>query len=114
MPAYSTKDCDQLVELMQSQIIFPYVQEEAERDSLQSRLLEVPGRLLSINTLIQDTIYLKQSVRAFQNLLPKQFKGTINELQGPGIIIKASTMFNSFKRFHFALERERRWNWRTC
>ena len=42
MPAYSTKDRDQLVELMRSQIIFPYVQEEAERDSLQSRLLEVP------------------------------------------------------------------------
>ena len=79
-----------------------------------NRLLEVPGWLLSINTLTQDTLYLKQSVRAFQNLLPKQFKGTINELQGPGIIIKASTMFNSFKRFHFALERERRWNWRTC
>lgn len=79
MPAYSTKDRDQLVELMQSQIIFPYVQEEAERDSLQSRLLEVPGRLLSINTLIQDTLYLKQPVRAFRNLLPKRFKGTINE-----------------------------------
>lgn len=64
---------------MQSQIIFSYVQEKTERDSLQNRLLEVPGWLVSINTLIQDPLYLKQPVKAFQNLLPKRFKGTINE-----------------------------------
>ncbi|PYH98937.1 hypothetical protein BO71DRAFT_415861 [Aspergillus ellipticus CBS 707.79] len=66
MFSYLLDDCDRLQGLMVSGIIFPH-------------LLQIPGRLLSINTLIQDTLYLQSPAKVFRSLLPKRFKGTLRE-----------------------------------
>lgn len=79
MPSYSSDDRHRLTGLISSEIIFPLISGETERAALQNRLLEFPGRLLSINTLIQDTIYPEQPAKAFRNLLPRRFKGTLRE-----------------------------------
>ncbi|PYH80578.1 hypothetical protein BO82DRAFT_285995 [Aspergillus uvarum CBS 121591] len=78
MFSYSLDDCDRLQGLMISGTVFPHVKGD-ERINLQRKLLQIPGRLLSINTLIQDTLYLQSPAKAFRSLLPKRFKGTLRE-----------------------------------
>ncbi|KAB8069697.1 hypothetical protein BDV29DRAFT_198506 [Aspergillus leporis] len=79
MPSYSLDDRNRLIELMRTERIFPLISGEGERETLQNKLIEISGRILSINTLVQDTLYLERPVKAFRSLLPRKFKGTVRQ-----------------------------------
>lgn len=77
MPQYSYSDRTRIVELMESGRLFALVPGVEERKELLDRLLVTPGRILSLNTLIHDTLYLERPARAFRSLLPQKFKGSL-------------------------------------
>jgi hypothetical protein len=79
MPSYSLEDRDHLIELIRTERIFPLISEQGERAKLENKLIKISGRILSINTLIQDTLYLERPVKAFRSLLPRKFKGTVRQ-----------------------------------
>lgn len=60
-----------IMELMESGRLFALVPGGEERKALLDRLLVIPGRILSLNMLIHDTLYLERPARAFRSLLPK-------------------------------------------
>ncbi|KAH8691896.1 hypothetical protein BGW36DRAFT_362925 [Talaromyces proteolyticus] len=77
MPMYSQSDRDQIQRLMQSKDFFPLVAEHDARDTLFKRLMETPGRFISLCTMVQDINYLMPCTRAFRRLLPEKFEGAI-------------------------------------
>lgn len=77
MPQYSSADQDRIVELVESGRVFPAISAAEERRELLNRLLGNTGRILSLNTLIHDTILLERPAKAFRALLPGNPKGSL-------------------------------------
>src|SRR6266487_5957565 len=77
MPKYSVADQSHITSLMQSGSLFPAVTQSEDRNSILNKLLQIPGRILTLHTLSQDWIYMGPPSRALRGLLPKNFKGSI-------------------------------------
>lgn len=77
MPLYSSDDQSYISELMDSGRLFPLVSQLQRREALSQRLLQCPGRILSLHTLVHDTRYLRLPARAFQELVPFRKKDTV-------------------------------------
>lgn len=69
MPQDSSADSWFITQLMQDGVLFPLVTGQ-ERSSLQDRLLESPGRLLTLFSLAQDTLFLEPCAKVLQQLVP--------------------------------------------
>lgn len=76
MPQASTKDNEHIVQLIKSQTLFPLVS-GSERAELVNRLSTIAGRITSINTLVQDTLFLDGPAKALHRLCPPKFKGSV-------------------------------------
>lgn len=76
MPQASTKDNEHIVQLLESGALFPYISGSG-RAELINRLSTIAGRITSINTLVQDTLFLDGPARALHRLCPPKFKGSV-------------------------------------
>ncbi|KAJ5901441.1 hypothetical protein N7495_001969 [Penicillium taxi] len=79
MPKCSSKDRELLIDLVRSKRIFPLLTNSDERAALQECLLAIPERLVTINTLLQDTLILESPAKAIHQLCPLKFHGSLNE-----------------------------------
>lgn len=77
MPQSSIHDREHLTRLILSDTTVFQGVKGADRDELLRRLLSITGRLTSINTLIQDTLFLDGPARALHQLCPAKFKGSL-------------------------------------
>ncbi|KAJ5084782.1 hypothetical protein NUU61_009361 [Penicillium alfredii] len=73
MPECSLGDRRRIAELVESKQIFPLISGVEERKILQDKLVSTPGRLISLNTLIQDTLFLEGPAKALHRLCPPKF-----------------------------------------
>lgn len=64
---------------MESGKIFPRVIEDKDRKVLLDRLISTKGRILTINTLVQDTIFLEGPAKALHRLCPPLFRGSLSK-----------------------------------
>jgi hypothetical protein len=76
MPQSSLVDRKRIAELVDSGQIFPLVTGAEERTTLRDSLLSTPGRIISLNTLIKDTLFLDGPAKALRRLCPPRFKGS--------------------------------------
>lgn len=74
MPESSLSDRDRITELMESGQIFAQVTEARDRQAILEALISTPGRILSLKTLTQDTLFLDEPAWALRCLFP-HFKG---------------------------------------
>ena len=77
MPQSSLVDRKRIAELVDSGQIFPLVTGVEERTALRDSLLSTPGRIISLNTLIKDTLFLEEPAKALRRLCPPRFKGSL-------------------------------------
>ncbi|PWY96042.1 hypothetical protein BO94DRAFT_601220 [Aspergillus sclerotioniger CBS 115572] len=77
MPTISLQDQKTIRKLVDSGDLFPLITDQEERKTLCNRLLCVSGRILSLQTLVDDTCYLDYPARILRTLLPTGFKGSI-------------------------------------
>ncbi|GBF63945.1 hypothetical protein TMEN_6613 [Trichophyton mentagrophytes] len=78
-PNYSTHDAAKIRKMMQEGAIFPDIRSQEARNSILSRLLSIDGRILSLYTFFQDTIYFRDCHRILRQLLPPTFTTTREE-----------------------------------
>lgn len=69
MPLRSTADAKAIERKLQSGVLFPSVV-GSERDGLLSRLLTVSGRILTLYSLAQDTLFLEPCAKILHQLTP--------------------------------------------
>ncbi|KAJ5641207.1 hypothetical protein N7490_005207 [Penicillium lividum] len=74
MPESSLEDRDQITDFIQSGLIFPLVSRVEDREAILQGLLSTPGRILSLKTLAQDTLFLDEPAWALRHLFPP-FRG---------------------------------------
>ena len=79
MPQTSLSDRRRIIGLVESHQIFALVTGVNEREALQDRLLSTPGRIISLNTLAQDSLFLEDPARALRCLCP-QFTGSLRKV----------------------------------
>lgn len=79
MPQSSMKDRNRIAELVESGQIFALVAGAGEREVMRDRLLSTPGRIISLNTLTQDTLFLEEPAKALRCLCPPKFRGSFRE-----------------------------------
>lgn len=79
MPQTSLSDRRRIISLVESHQIFALVTGVNEREALQDRLLSTPGRIISLNTLAQDSLFLEDPARALRRLCP-QFTGSLRKV----------------------------------
>lgn len=79
MPQTSLSDRRRIISLVESHQIFALVTGVNEREALQDRLLSTPGRIISLNTLAQDSLFLDDPARALRCLCP-QFTGSLRKV----------------------------------
>ncbi|RDH38292.1 hypothetical protein BDQ94DRAFT_156322 [Aspergillus welwitschiae] len=77
MPTISLGDRATITKTITSGELFPLITDREERRILCNRLLRVPGRILSLQTLVDDTCYLDYPAKILRTLLPTGFKGSI-------------------------------------
>lgn len=77
MPTISLGDRATITKIITSGELFPLITDREERRILCNRLLRVPGRILSLQTLVDDTCYLDYPAKILRTLLPLGFKGSI-------------------------------------
>lgn len=80
MPHISLADRKRVTDLMDSKNLFPFVRATEDREVLKSRLLQTPGRIISLHTLIQDTLFIERPTRALHCLCPPKFKGSLKKV----------------------------------
>lgn len=80
MPCISLADRKRVTDLMDSKELFPLVRITEDREALKSRLLQTSGRIISLNTLIQDTLFIERPARALHCLCPPKFKGSFKKV----------------------------------
>lgn len=80
MPRISLADRKRVTDLMDSKELFPLVRITEDREALKSRLLQTSGRIISLNTLIQDTLFIERPARALHCLCPPKFKGSFKKV----------------------------------
>lgn len=71
MPRASFSDRSRINHLVETGQVFALVSETAERESIRSRLFSTPGRIISLNTMVQDTLFLEEPARALRRICPK-------------------------------------------
>jgi hypothetical protein len=88
---------------MDSKTIFPLIRISEDREALKSRLFQTSGRIVSLNTLIQDTLFIERPARALHNLCPPKFKGSFKKVMlsqwntiGTGGLLEVQTKENEF------------------
>jgi hypothetical protein len=74
MPESSLSDRGLITELMETGQIFTHVTRAVDRQAILEGLLSTPGRILSLKTLTQDTLFLDEPAWALRSLFPR-FKG---------------------------------------
>lgn len=79
MPEFSLKDRSRIIELIETKRIFPLVSETQERKLLQDRLVSTSGRPISLNTLIQDTLFFDGPAKALHRFCVPRFKGSLTK-----------------------------------
>ncbi|KAE8396862.1 hypothetical protein BDV37DRAFT_289914 [Aspergillus pseudonomiae] len=70
----SNADQRHIVTLMDQSVLFPSVVDGSDRAKLLSGLLDIKGRILSLRSLIQDTLLLEPCAKALQRLVPSKSK----------------------------------------
>lgn len=80
IPYTSLVDRRRVTDLMDSKIIFPLIRISEDREALKSRLFQTSRRIVSLNTLIQDTLFIERLARALYNLYPLKFKGSFKKV----------------------------------
>ncbi|UDD63794.1 hypothetical protein AFCA_011053 [Aspergillus flavus] len=79
MPKYSLDDQSFISEVMRSGQLFPRLPEPEDRHCLLQKILQTPGRILSLHTLSQDIRFLESPAKAFRHLIPLSKKDTVNQ-----------------------------------
>lgn len=79
MPKYSLDDQSFISEVMRSGQLFPRLPEPEDRHCLLQKILQTPGRILSLHTLSQDIRFLESPAKAFRHLIPLRKKDTVNQ-----------------------------------
>ncbi|THC88352.1 hypothetical protein EYZ11_012198 [Aspergillus tanneri] len=74
MPQQSSADGRFVTHLMAEGCLFPSLKEPEHRDDLLRKLVAVPGRILSLHSLAQDTLLLESCATSLQCLVPGGFK----------------------------------------
>ncbi|KAJ5249293.1 hypothetical protein N7468_000744 [Penicillium chermesinum] len=72
-PHISLKDREHILELINSKTVFPMVL--CERETLAQCLVDFPGRLISIHTLVQDTLFMNGPVKGLHQICDIETKG---------------------------------------
>lgn len=103
MPSIAVADRKRITDLMDSKKIFPLLRTTQHREVLKSRLLQTPGRILSLTTLIQDTLFIERPARALHCLCPPKFKQSLRKvmltqwnLVGTGGLLEVQTTEHEF------------------
>lgn len=76
IPQSSLRDRSRISELVDSGQLFALVTGASDRKAMRDRLLSTLGRIISLHTLAQDTLYLEKSAKALRCLCPPKFKGS--------------------------------------
>ncbi|KAJ5456077.1 uncharacterized protein N7458_004341 [Penicillium daleae] len=79
MPQNSLEDRRRILNLVESRQIFALVTGVSQRQAMRERLLSTPGRIISLNTLTQDTLFLEEPAKALRHLCPK-FTGSFRQV----------------------------------
>ncbi|KAJ6070578.1 hypothetical protein N7467_011897 [Penicillium canescens] len=79
MPNISLADRRRVTDLMDSKRIFPLITIPEDREKVKTHLLQTPGRIISLNTLLQDTLFLEEPAKALHRLCPPKFKGSFKK-----------------------------------
>ncbi|KAB8226960.1 uncharacterized protein BDW43DRAFT_317277 [Aspergillus alliaceus] len=69
----STADKQLIESLMDNGTLFPSLGDENIRKSVLQRLLETKGRILSLHSLVQDTLFIQPCAKALRQLVPPAF-----------------------------------------
>lgn len=75
MPQTSLSDRSRLRHLVDKREIFGMITGVQERDFMRERLLSISGRIISLNTMVQDTLFLEEPAKALRRLCPR-FNGS--------------------------------------
>jgi hypothetical protein len=70
VPGMSSMDRDEVISMMKKGALFPSLYDQKARTSLLSRLLNLSGRILSLYSLIQDTLLWHACAQALRQLVP--------------------------------------------
>ncbi|KAL3459613.1 hypothetical protein BJX64DRAFT_264634 [Aspergillus heterothallicus] len=70
VPQMSSIDRDTVISMMETGILFPSLYDQDARTSLLSRLLNLSGRILSLYSLVQDTLLWHPCAQALRQLVP--------------------------------------------
>ncbi|KAJ5475417.1 hypothetical protein N7539_007704 [Penicillium diatomitis] len=76
MPHTSQLDRSKIEDLIDSAKIFALLKDSGQRTALKARLLTVPGRIITLNTLFQDAMLFEGPSKALRLLCPQKFKGS--------------------------------------
>ncbi|GFG16600.1 conserved hypothetical protein, partial [Aspergillus lentulus] len=76
-PQQSSTDRSVLQDTMDNGILFPHMLGSEPRDNLLNGLLSIPGRILSLRSLVQDTLLWHPCAQALKQLVP----GRCNDLR---------------------------------
>ncbi|KAA8647895.1 uncharacterized protein ATNIH1004_006597 [Aspergillus tanneri] len=74
MPQQSSADGKFITHLIAKGRLFPSLKEPEQRDGLLRKLVAIPGRILSLYSLAQDTLLLESCANSLQCLVPGGFK----------------------------------------
>ncbi|KAL2801733.1 hypothetical protein BJX63DRAFT_438539 [Aspergillus granulosus] len=74
VPDMSSTDRDAVIDMMDNGTLFPSVQGSGSRNALLGRLLNTSGRILSLHSLVQDTLLWHPCAQALRQLVPRRFK----------------------------------------
>lgn len=75
-PKYSREDYERIVDDMQNGRLFPAIQDATQRAEIQTRLLSIQGRILSLYTFLEDTKYLEPCAQILRCYLHKSRTST--------------------------------------
>lgn len=76
-PQISLHDREYIVELIDTNRLFPAIIKVEDRENLKNRILKVEGRITSLKTLMQDALFLNLPTHALLRLCPRNFKGSL-------------------------------------